>query len=206
VSLDRIVSNRKEVILNRRPQLVFETAATFLSFGCVRQTASVLLFVTLLSGAAFAQGSYLSYSTYLGGDGEDIVHTVATDSAGNVYLAGETTSSNFPVTAGAFQTKRGNSPGTIFGFESQFLPNGFVAKLSPAGQILWATYLGGSAADAALGIAVDAKGSPYVLGATAIHRTSPQLREPTRLVLLSRTGPSSPNSPPTDRRLRIQRF
>ena len=142
--------------MNRRPRLVFETtAATFLS---------ALFFSMLLSGAAFAQGSYLSYSTYLGGDGEDIVHAVATDSAGNVYLAGETTSSNFPVTAGAFQTKRGNSPGTIFGFEGQYLPNAFVAKLSPAGQILWATYLGGSLLDAALGIAVDAKGSPYVLG------------------------------------------
>ena len=117
-----------------------------------------------ISARLSAQGSYLSYSTYLGGDGEDIIHAVATDSAGNVYLAGETTSSNFPVTAGAFQTKRGNSPGTIFGFEGQFLPNAFVAKLSPAGQILWATYLGGSGADAALGIAVDAKGSPYVLG------------------------------------------
>lgn len=111
-----------------------------------------------------AQDSYLSYSTYLGGDGEDIVHAVATDSAGNVYLAGETTSSNFPVTPGAFQTKRGNSPGTVFGLEGQFLPNAFVAKLNPAGQILWATYLGGSGADAALGIAVDAKGSPYVVG------------------------------------------
>jgi uncharacterized protein (TIGR03437 family) len=111
-----------------------------------------------------AQGSYLSYSTYLGGDGEDIIHAVATDFDGNVYVAGETTSSNFPVTAGAFQTKRGNSPGTIFGFEGQFLPNAFVAKLSPAGQILWATYLGGSGPDAALGIAVDPEGSPYVFG------------------------------------------
>lgn len=111
-----------------------------------------------------AQGSYLSYSTYLGGDGEDIIHAVATDPAGNVYLAGETTSSNFPVTAGAFQTRRGNSPGTIFGFQAQFLPNAFVTKLSPAGEILWATYLGGSGPDAALGIAVDSKGSPYVLG------------------------------------------
>ncbi len=133
--------------MNRRP--------TFLSG---------LFLATLLSGAAFAQGSYLSYSTYLGGDGEDIVHAVATDSAGNVYLAGETTSSNFPVTAGAFQTRRGNSPGTIFGFEGPFFPNAFVAKLSPAGQILWASYLGGSRNDVALGIAVDAKGSAYVLG------------------------------------------
>ena len=117
-----------------------------------------------ISARLSAQGSYLNYSTYLGGDGEDIIHAVATDSAGNVYLAGETTSSNFPVTAGAFQTKRGNPPGTIFGFEGPFLPNAFVAKLSPAGQILWATYLGGSGPDATLGIAVDAKGSPYVLG------------------------------------------
>jgi len=110
-----------------------------------------------------AQGSYLSYSSYLGGDGEDIVHAIAIDFAGNVYLAGETTSSNFPVTAGAFQTKRGNSPSTFFG-EGPFSPNAFVVKLNPAGQILWATYLGGSVAEAALGIAVDGNGSPYVLG------------------------------------------
>jgi uncharacterized protein (TIGR03437 family) len=153
-----------EVILNRPFQLVIETAAAFLSRGGAHPTARALLLAMLLSGAAFAQGSYLSYSTYLGGNGEDVVHAVATDSAGNVYLAGETTSSNFPVTAGAFQTKRGNSPGTIFGFEGPFLPNAFVAKLSPTGKLLWATYLGGNGPDAALGIAVDAKGSPYVLG------------------------------------------
>jgi uncharacterized protein (TIGR03437 family) len=127
------------------------------------RTVGLWLLLAIPAGLS-AQGSYLSYSTYLGGDGEDIIHKVATDSAGNVYLAGETTSSNFPVTAGAFQTKRGNSPGTIFGFEGQFLPTAFVAKMNPAGQILWATYLGGSGADAALGIAVDAKGSPYVMG------------------------------------------
>ncbi len=126
---------------------------------------SVGLWILLaIPAGLWAQGSYLSYSSYLGGDGEDIVHAVATDSAGNVYLAGETTSSNFPVTPGAFQTKRGNAPGTVFGFESQYLPNAFVAKLSRDGQILWASYLGGSGADAALGIAVDANGSPYVLG------------------------------------------
>ena len=129
----------------------------------------VLWLLLAIPARLCAQGSYLTYSSYLGGDGEDIIHAVTTDLAGNVYLAGETTSSNFPVTAGAFQTKRGNSPGTIFGFEGLFLPNAFVAKLSPAGQILWATYLGGSGSDAALGIAVDGSGSPYVLG----YSTSP---------------------------------
>ena len=56
----------------------------------------------LLAVQLSAQGSYLSYSTYLSGDGEDIVHAIATDSAGNVYLAGETTSSNFPATTALF--------------------------------------------------------------------------------------------------------
>ena len=126
-----------------------------------------LVLLLLLATSRLSAQSYLSYSSYLGGDGEDIVHAVATDSQGNVFLAGETTSSNFPVTTGAFQTRRGNSPGTIFGFEGQYLPNAFVAKLSPVGKILWASYLGGSGADAALGIAVDANGSPYVLGFTS---------------------------------------
>ena len=129
------------------------------------RTVGLWLLLAIPAGLC-AQGSYLSYSTYLGGDGEDIVHAIATDPAGNVYLAGETTASNFPVTPGAFQTKRANSRGTIFGFEGPYTPNAFVAKLSPAGQILWATYLGGSGSDAALGIAVDGKGSPYVLGYT----------------------------------------
>ena len=115
---------------------------------------------------AAQSGSYLSYSSYLGGDGEDLIHAMALDSAGNVYVAGETTSSNFPVTAGAFQTKRGNAPASLFGFVSGYSPNAFVAKLSPSGKIIWATYLGGSGGDTALAIAVDAKGSAYVLGST----------------------------------------
>ncbi len=115
---------------------------------------------------AAQSGSYLSYSSYLGGDGEDLIHAMALDSAGNVYVAGETTSSNFPVTASAFQTKRGNAPASLFGFVSGYSPNAFVAKLSPSGKIIWATYLGGSGGDTALAIAVDAKGSAYVLGST----------------------------------------
>jgi hypothetical protein len=45
-----------------------------------------------IPGRLAAQGGYLSYSTYLGGDSEDLIHAGTTDSAGNVYLAGETTS------------------------------------------------------------------------------------------------------------------
>jgi hypothetical protein len=45
----------------------------------------------------------LTYSTYLGGDGTDIIHAMAVDASNNVYLTGETFSSNFPVTAEPFR-------------------------------------------------------------------------------------------------------
>jgi hypothetical protein len=52
----------------------------------------------------------LPYATYLGGDGADIIHATAIDASNNVYLTGENLSSNFPVTAGAVQTRpAGNS-------------------------------------------------------------------------------------------------
>jgi hypothetical protein len=64
----------------------------------------------------------LPYTTYLGGDGADIIHAMAIDASNNVYLTGENLSSNFPVTAGAAQTRpAGNS-------------DVFVAKLSPDGS------------------------------------------------------------------------
>ena len=62
------------------------------------------------SGDAFisrlnAMGSALTFSTYLGGStGSEFGHGIAVDAAGNFYVAGATNSSNFPATAGAFQT------------------------------------------------------------------------------------------------------
>ena len=57
-------------------------------------------FVTKLSPS----GGQLAYSTYLGGQYHDIVHGIAVDQSGSAYAAGQTTSPNFPVTPGAFQT------------------------------------------------------------------------------------------------------
>lgn len=97
----------------------------------------------------------LVYSTYLGGNDSDIVFGMAVDGSGNTYLTGETTSSNFPTTPGAFQTalKSGS--------------NAFVTKLNAAGTALvYSTYLGGSIGDAGDGIAVDSDGNAYVGGAT----------------------------------------
>jgi uncharacterized protein (TIGR03437 family) len=122
-----------------------------------------------LAGAAMAsaQSMYLGYSSYLGGSAIDVIHAVATDSAGNVYLTGATTSADFPVTAGAFQSKQAGSPGTMFGLlgpASQM--DAFVVKLNPSGKVVYATYLGGVFWDEGQAIAVDAQGSAYVLGVT----------------------------------------
>ncbi len=53
-------------------------------------------------------GSSLLFSTYLGGSGNDFAFGIGLDSAGNAYVAGEATSSDFPTTAGAYQTTPGS--------------------------------------------------------------------------------------------------
>jgi hypothetical protein len=104
----------------------------------------------------------LSYSTYLGGSGYDGGTAIAVDAAGNAYVTGNTTSTDFP-TANAFQsTKRGPSNTS----------NAFVTKFSADGtRLVYSTYLGGSGSGAFLGdggsgIAVDAAGNSYVTGYT----------------------------------------
>ncbi len=96
-------------------------------------------------------GTGLIYSTYLGGGGDEMPHSLVTDSSGTLYVFGTTGSSNFPVTNGAFQTTfKGGTAITLSGIGVQFA-NGcdmFVAKLSPTGQALeGATYIGGTAND-----------------------------------------------------------
>lgn len=128
-----------------------------------------LFCLALAARALQASSGALAYATYLGGDGADIVHAMAVDASNNVYLTGETLSSNFPVTAGAFQKKHAGQPGTLTGLMAitGAAPDAFVVKLNPAGQMVYATYLGGGGADAGLGIAVDSAGSAYVVGTTS---------------------------------------
>ncbi len=116
----------------------------------------------------------LVFSSYLGGAGSDFAgrvftsddpsrggNAVAVDGSGNMYVVGYTDSDTlFPVTAGAYQTTRKGSD------------DAFVAKISPAGALLYCTYLGGSVIDAnsynegANAVAADAAGNAYVTGFT----------------------------------------
>lgn len=119
-----------------------------------------------LTGDAFVAkirpSGTLVYLTYLGGVGDDAASGIAVDPAGNVYLTGITTSTDFPL-VNAAQTKFGGFGGNAL----LRYGDAFVAKLNPSGtQLLYSTYLGGSRDDAAFGIAIDSTGNAYVTGFT----------------------------------------
>ncbi len=111
----------------------------------------------------------LRYSTYLGGSDFDWAHAVTLDPARNLYVAGTTLSTDFPITAGAFQTK--NAGGTCTNPDGTTRPcfDTFVAKLNRRGDaLIYSTYLGGTGDDREFkGIAVDASGNAYVCGPTS---------------------------------------
>jgi hypothetical protein len=95
----------------------------------------------------------LAQSTYLGGNGTDSGNGIALDSAGNITLAGSTTSVNFPV-QNAYQSSRRGAT------------NIFVTRLNASGAMVFSTYLGGSGADHAAAVAVDSSEAVYVTGTT----------------------------------------
>ena len=98
----------------------------------------------------------LAFSTFIGGNGSDRASGIAVDSAGNVYITGDTISTNFPVTPGAFQSAK-----APFNFDA------FVAKLNPAGTaLIYSTYFGGANRDSGSDIAIDTAGNAYITGLT----------------------------------------
>ena len=100
----------------------------------------------------------LFFSTYLGGTGQDIAHAVASDGTGDTFVTGQTTSTNFPVSAGVLQGSLGAS-GT---------QNAFVTEYAPDGQsFVYSTYLGGDGSDSGNAIAIDGLGHAFVAGQTS---------------------------------------
>ena len=118
-------------------------------------------FVTKLN----ASGAALIYSTYLGGSipkGDNATPgsqctAIVVDSQGGVYVTGYTSSADFPVTSGAFQTTNNTTGGN----------NAFVTRFDVTGAaLIYSTYLGGAAYDNANAIALDIQGNAYVAGYT----------------------------------------
>src|SRR4029077_11706034 len=96
-------------------------------------------FVTKLNSS----GTALTYSTYLGGSGQDQGNGIRVDSQGSAYVVGSTRSGDFPVTAGSYQPfQRGGT-------------NAFVTKLNSSGSALvYSTYFGGGNEELGSAIAI----------------------------------------------------
>ena len=103
----------------------------------------------------------LTYSTYLGGSGNDgdEALAIAVDANGDAYVTGQTDSTNFPLTSGSYQqSNQGAASGTY---------NAFVSKLNSTGKALvYSTFLGGSGNTQGAALAVDSSGDAYVAGHT----------------------------------------
>jgi uncharacterized protein (TIGR03437 family) len=107
------------------------------------------VFVTKFDSA----GSGLVYSCRFGGTDDNQARALAVDSSDNAYVAGYTSSANFPVTTGALRTVNAGAP------------DAFVTKLNSTGTaLLYSTYFGGSGADFATAIALDPSGNVYIGG------------------------------------------
>lgn len=96
----------------------------------------------------------LSYSTYFGGNGTDTGESIAVDSSGDMYIAGTTTSTDFPIASGYQTTLSGTS-------------DAFVSELDPTGTMLeYSTYLGGSGDQTGAALAIDPAENAYITGTT----------------------------------------
>ena len=102
-----------------------------------------------------SNGASLIYSTYVGGSGIEADNFISLDTEGCAYITGGTTSTDFPITPGAFQTTAGRI---------------YVTKLAPdGGSLIYSTFLGASGVGNGNGngITVDSQGHAYVAGYTS---------------------------------------
>ena len=111
-----------------------------------------------------ADGS-LGYTTLVGGSGDDLAGAIALDTSG-VYVAGITTSTDFPVSPGAPQTTSGGGGSCTTGNGNGVCTDGFIFKLDNTGATSYSTYIAGTNDDGVFGIAVDSAGNAYVTGFT----------------------------------------
>ena len=121
-------------------------------------------FLTKISSAT----NTVVYSTYLGGSAYDTGEGIAVDADGNAYVTGATSSNtNFPVTAGAFQTTSGGNDSSCSG-NALGCYDAYVTKFNPAGNgLVYSTRIGGSRPDNGEEIHVDDSGQVYLLGITS---------------------------------------
>lgn len=107
-------------------------------------STSLPLIIEVKQAAAIAISTPgLKWSTYIGGSMQDFIYKSKSDANNNLFVAGKTTSPNFPVNIGPMvvTTVIGTLPVSIQ------TPDGFIAKFDPSGVLLWVTYVGGAASE-----------------------------------------------------------
>ena len=115
-------------------------------------------------------GRLLLAATYFGGSGTDTPVKLAVDSNGNVFLAGTTSSTDFPTTAGAYQRTLGAQPATGM-CTNRSLTDQFVAKFDPALKtVLFSTLVGSPETERTGDLAIGPDGSIYLAGTRGIER------------------------------------
>jgi uncharacterized protein (TIGR03437 family) len=155
------------------------------------QVAGASLFAVSVPGtdvfvAKLDPDGNILYSTYFGGSGVDTAVSMAVGNDGSVYVAGQTNSTDFPVTGGVYATT----------FPAA-LSSSFVFKLNPDGSVAWSTYFpsGNSSVSA---IAVDAAGNPYISGSTFGGLPTTPGAYQTQFTLPNTCGGIGPCFPPTE--------
>ena len=118
---------------------------------CAQQTFGGDLDAVLVK---LTQVGSIIWSTYWGGDIYEQPECVVCDASGNIFAGGRTHSSNFPTSVSCFQSFKSGAQ------------DGFVVKMSPAGAMLWSTYLGGTSWDWVDRMAVAGTGDLYISGKT----------------------------------------
>ncbi len=159
------------------------------SLGNGKSTPQSDVFVTTLD----AQGATLTFSTFLGGTGTDIGHSLTLDDEGGLYLTGETAEgTGFLVTGSAFQATYGGGE-----------TDAFIAKINPRlvgpAALQYGTYLGGSGEEVGIDILVDTQQHAFITGWTTGRGQVPNVAVPSRV--LAPTAPVSTwgrrTNPPT---------
>jgi hypothetical protein len=138
-------------------------------------------------------GTAFGFSTYLGGNFSDQANGIVADGSGNIYVTGETASTDFP-TAGTPYKSTCGSDGNCNAHAGQVFYDGFVTKIAAGGASLtYSTYIGGSSDDYAFAIALDSAGDTYITGETTQDdtATTPAVPYPTTTGAFSTTYNSS---------------
>jgi len=149
------------------------SGAVWVSPGVVQSLpgGSQNVFITKLD-----DGGHVIFSTRLGGSGVETPRAVQLDSAENIYVAGQTTSLDFPTTPGSFQ------PAPIVPMWNNASPGGFIVKLSADGSaVLYSSYVMSleTPGQGVTALAVTASGEAYLAGSTgagsAVTESAPQI-------------------------------